>query len=100
MEMHPQAQGFLAGNTLWVVATPSEWRVDYAQQVAEFGRLAVEKPPAATARQARLLLPLAHSGAAVYPMAPTAFTLPDSTSHSAVARVSSSAVTESAVASR
>lgn len=64
-----QAQGFLTGNTLWVVATPSEWRVDYAQQVAELGRLALEKPPATTARQARLLLPLAHSGAAVYPMA-------------------------------
>lgn len=64
-----QAEGFLSNHTLWIVATPSEWRVDYAQQVAEFGRLALEKPPATTARQARRLLTLAHSGAALYPMA-------------------------------
>lgn len=58
------AQGFLE-NTLWIVSTPSDTHVPYAIQLARFGRVALEKPLAATGAQARLLLPFTE-GAELY----------------------------------
>lgn len=63
-----EAQGFLEADTLWIIATPSACHALYALQVAGRCRVALEKPLAATSRQARRLLPAAHQGAAIYPI--------------------------------
>jgi hypothetical protein len=48
--------GFLA-NALWIIATPSQYHVHYAMQLAGLCKVAIEKPLASSARQARLLRP-------------------------------------------
>jgi len=61
--------GFLSDDTLWIVATPPQTHVLLALQLAgRCGRVAVEKPIAANAKQARILLPLAYDGSRVFPM--------------------------------
>lgn len=52
-------QGFLDDHTLWLVATPPDYHVPYALQLAGLCRIGVEKPLAATSRQTRLLRPFA-----------------------------------------
>lgn len=51
-------QGFL-NDTLWIIATPSNYHVQYGLQLAPFCKIAIEKPIASTARQAKLLRPYA-----------------------------------------
>ena len=46
-------------NTLWIIATPSQYHVHYAIQLAGLCKVAIEKPIASSARQARLLRPFA-----------------------------------------
>ena len=46
-------------NTLWIIATPSQYHVHYAIQLAGLCKVAIEKPIATSARQARLLRPFA-----------------------------------------
>ena len=58
-------RGFLGHDTLWIVATPPAWHVPYLVQLAGRCRTAVEKPLAATSRQARLLRPFTE-GCQVY----------------------------------
>jgi hypothetical protein len=53
------AQGFLGKDTLWIIATPPDSHVAYTVQLAGLCRVGVEKPIAATSRQARLLWPFA-----------------------------------------
>lgn len=60
-----RAHGFLAPDTLAVVATPSAWHVPYALQLAPYCRVAVEKPLAASLAEAQRLLPYA---SAVHPI--------------------------------
>ena len=58
-------QGFLGQDTLWIVATPPAAHVPYTAQLAGLCRVGVEKPLAATSRQAQLLRPFA-AGFGVY----------------------------------
>lgn len=58
--------GFLK-DTLWVIATPSPYHVQYAIQLAGFGRVAIEKPLAADSYQAKRLRPFA-KGLEIYPI--------------------------------
>jgi predicted dehydrogenase len=60
--------GFLSKDTLWVIATPSEWHVHYTIQLAGLCRVAFEKPIAANSDQARLLRPFADNGYPIYPI--------------------------------
>jgi len=62
-------QGLLGSDALWVIATPPEYHITYAEQLAWSNcRIAVEKPIAANSRQARLLLTLARYGREIYPI--------------------------------
>jgi predicted dehydrogenase len=62
-------QGLLGSDTLWIIATPPEYHIAYAEQLAwSNGRIAVEKPIAASSRQARLLLTLSRYGREIYPI--------------------------------
>jgi hypothetical protein len=61
-------EGFITHNALWIIATPSDTHVPYTLQLADFCRVAVEKPIAATIRQARLLAPLRRAAYEVIPI--------------------------------
>jgi hypothetical protein len=56
----------LQRDTLWLIATPSEWHVSYALQLAGLCRVAIEKPIAANSEQAKLLMALVEND--TYPM--------------------------------
>jgi len=58
----------ISKDTLWIIATPSEWHAHYALQLAGLCRVAIEKPIAAESCQAKLLLPLTNSDSDVYPI--------------------------------
>lgn len=60
--------GFLSDDTLWIIATPSEFHVHYALQLAGLCRVGIEKPIAANSDQARLLQPFADNGFEIYPI--------------------------------
>lgn len=53
-----RALGFLDG-TIWIIATQPEYHVHYAVQLAGLCKVAIEKPIASNARQAKLLRPFA-----------------------------------------
>jgi hypothetical protein len=61
-------QGLLGDDSAWLVATPSDYHVLYTLQLSgRCRRVAVEKPLAANARQARILLPLSQTNE-IYPI--------------------------------
>lgn len=61
-------RGLLGDDAAWIVATPSDYHILYTLQLAgRCRRIAIEKPLASTARQARILLPLMQSGE-IYPI--------------------------------
>ena len=62
------ARGFLSRETLWIIAASTDCHAPCALQLAPHAPVAIEKPIAATAEQARALLPLARRGLAVYPI--------------------------------
>lgn len=69
-------RGVLEPGSAWVVATPTASHVQYALQFAPWCRVVVEKPLAASSRQARLLLPLAARGVDVHAMDHKLFAAP------------------------
>jgi hypothetical protein len=67
--------GFLNSNTAWFIATTPEVHVVYILELAGLcGRVFVEKPIAASYRQAQVLLPYAANQAAIYPVDHKMFT--------------------------
>lgn len=63
-----EERGFLARETLWLIATPSDYHPHYTAQLAGLCRVAIEKPLAATSAQARRLLAFARRGFEVFPI--------------------------------
>lgn len=70
------ARGVLSPRALWVVATPTQYHVHYALQLAGRCRVAIEKPLATSSGEAKRLLPFAREGSEVYPIDHKLFNAP------------------------
>ena len=69
-----EAHGLMTPRTLWVIATPPQFHVRYALELAGRCRVAVEKPLAGDSDEARQLTQLCARGADVHPIDHKLFT--------------------------
>lgn len=63
-----RGRGLLGADTLWIIATPSTHHAEYVEQLAPHTRVAVEKPIANSAAEARRLRRFTSAGYGVYPI--------------------------------